>query len=82
MSLQRRRLQRYLQRLVLRNYKLLDKGKKTIAFADAKGVLVSYHFTALELKTGKSVKLKVDIFCYLGEKHATPEEVWYSLGGR
>ncbi|ADQ06171.1 conserved hypothetical protein [Caldicellulosiruptor hydrothermalis 108] len=82
MSLQKRRLQRYLQRLVLRNYKLLDKGKKTIAFADARGVFVSYYFDAVELKTGKSVKLKVETFYYLGEKHATPEEVWYSLGGK
>jgi hypothetical protein len=81
MSLQKRKLQKYLQGLVLRRYKLLA-GKKTIAMADTKGVLASYHFDAVEIKTGKKVKLRVDTFYFLGENQATPEEVWYSLGGK
>ena len=81
MSLQKRRLQRYLQGLVLRRYRLLS-SRKTISMADTKGVLASYHFDAVEIKTGKKVKLRVDTFYFLGENHATPEEVWYSLGGR
>ncbi len=81
MSLQKRKLQRYIQRLVLRRYKLLG-GKKTIAMADTKGVLASYHFDAVEIKTGRKVKLRVDTFYFLGEDQATSEEVWYSLGGR
>lgn len=80
MSLQKRKLQRYLQRFVLRRYRLLE-GKKTIAMADTKGVIVSYRFNTVELKTGKRVRLRVDTFYFLGEDHATPEEVWYSLGG-
>jgi len=63
MSLQKRKLQKYLQGLVLRRYKLLA-GKKTIAMADTKGVLASYHFDAVEIKTGKKVKLRVDTFYF------------------
>jgi len=80
-SLRKRKLQKYLRGLVLRRYKLLG-GKKTISMADTKGVLASYYFDVVEIKTGKKVKLRVDTFYFLGEDQATPEEIWYSLGGR
>ena len=81
MSLQKRKFQRFLQGFVLKRYRLLG-GRKIISMADTKGVLASYHFDAVETKTGKKVKLRIDTFYFLGENHATPEEVWYSLGGR
>jgi len=54
-SLRKRKLQKYLRGLVLRRYKLLG-GKKTISMADTKGVLASYYFDVVEIKTGKKVK--------------------------
>lgn len=73
MSLRKRKLQKYLRGLVLRRYKLLG-GKKTISMADTKGVLASYYFDVVEIKTGKKVKLRVDTFYFLGEDQATPKK--------